>query len=121
MAACGGGSCGAQEKLSPQEVAKRLPELTLWGLDAAGERISRSFVAKNFKAALAFVTTAGQVAEEQRHHPDLHITAYRTVTVEIYTHTVGGLTEGDFILARLLDQIPVGMTAALRGCLPTLI
>jgi hypothetical protein len=40
-------------------------------------------------------------------HPDLHITGYRAVTVELYTHSVGGLTHNDFVIASLLDKLPV--------------
>ena len=39
------------------------------------------------------------VAEEQGHHPDLHLTDYRTVTAEMTTHAAKGLTENDFIMA----------------------
>ena len=41
--------------------------------------ISRTFVARNFQAALDWVVAAGAIAEKQGHHPDLHITQYRQV------------------------------------------
>ena len=44
-------------------------------------------------------------AEAEGHHPDLHITQYRNVKVEVYTHSVGGLCLNDFILAAKLDGI----------------
>ena len=59
---------------------------------AAMPCLRRSFVAKDFQAALDFLNAAGKLAEEMGHHPDLHIVSYRTVVVEIYTHSVGGVT-----------------------------
>ena len=74
--------------------------------------LSRTFVAKNFKCALAFVDACGELAEKVGHHPDLHITSYRTVTVDVYTHKVNGLTESDFRLAEKIDEIPVTYSPA---------
>lgn len=39
------------------------------------------------------------VAEEQGHHPDLHLTGYNNVAAEMTTHAARGLTENDFIMA----------------------
>lgn len=39
------------------------------------------------------------VAEEEGHHPDLHLTGYNTVVAEMTTHAANGLTENDFIMA----------------------
>ena len=62
-------------------------------------------------AALTFFNKIGQIAEEQDHHPDLHLTGYRNVAIEIWTHAVGGLTENDFILAAKIDALPVTLKA----------
>ena len=43
------------------------------------------------------------MAEQQQHHPDLHITSYRDVAVELYTHSLGGITVNDIIMAKLFD------------------
>ncbi len=45
------------------------------------------------------------MAEEEGHHPDLHLTNFREVEVCISTHAVGGLTYPDFVLAAKLDMI----------------
>ena len=47
------------------------------------------------------------IAEEDAHHPDLHIEGYRNVSVELWTHAIGGLSENDFILAAKTDQIAI--------------
>jgi 4a-hydroxytetrahydrobiopterin dehydratase len=49
----------------------------------------------------------GQVAEREDHHPDLHLTGYRNVAIELSTHALGALSENDFILAAKLDELPV--------------
>lgn len=45
------------------------------------------------------------VAEKEGHHPDLHLTNWNRVRVELWTHALGGLTENDFILAMKVDEI----------------
>ena len=61
---------------------------------------------KDFKAAVAFVNSIASVAEAEGHHPDLHLTGYRKLRVDLATHAVGGLTENDFILAAKIDRLP---------------
>ncbi len=65
--------------------------------------LSREFTFKNFTEALAFVNRVGDVAEEQKHHPDLYL-AWGKVRVEIWTHKINGLTESDFIFSAKADQ-----------------
>ena len=52
-----------------------------WTLSAEQDQISRSFVARNFLAALHFFRKVAEIAEEANHHPDLHLTSYRNVEV----------------------------------------
>ncbi len=93
--------------LSADEVRQHLRAVPLWQLDGEGKRIRREYRVKDFASALEFFGRVGQVAENEDHHPDLHLTGYRNVTLELYTHAVGGLTENDFILAAKIDEIPV--------------
>ena len=58
----------------------------------------------DFRAALAFVNRLAEVAEQEFHHPDLHL-AWGRVRVEIWTHDAGGLTENDFVLAAKADAL----------------
>eukprot|EP00640_Fibrocapsa_japonica_P004444 CAMPEP_0113952430 /NCGR_PEP_ID=MMETSP1339-20121228/90416_1 /TAXON_ID=94617 /ORGANISM="Fibrocapsa japonica" /LENGTH=138 /DNA_ID=CAMNT_0000961043 /DNA_START=149 /DNA_END=565 /DNA_ORIENTATION=+ /assembly_acc=CAM_ASM_000762 len=108
--------CLPEEKnvtiFSEQDARKRVliayPNWTIsYNENSKAFSLKREFVAKNFQAALDFVVTAGAIAEAEGHHPDLHITRWRNVEVEIYMHEGGGLTENDFILAGILDNIPV--------------
>ena len=62
---------------------------------------------KGFTAGIRFFQEVARVAEEDQHHPDLHLEGYRNVWIEIYTHAIGGLSENDFILAAKIDALPV--------------
>ena len=103
-----GGCCGRDTPLLPADVvAARLPFLPDWALSDDGKAISRSFVAKNWGAAMAFINAASEVCEDEGHHPDLHLTNWRDVRVVLSTHAVGGLTLPDLVLAAKLDTVEV--------------
>jgi 4a-hydroxytetrahydrobiopterin dehydratase len=59
---------------------------------------------ENFADAMQAAMRIGQMAEEQQHHPDLHVSWGRLV-VEIWTHKIGGLTESDFVFAAKCDAL----------------
>jgi 4a-hydroxytetrahydrobiopterin dehydratase len=94
---------GGVPKLTPEQVARYLPAVPQWR--ASGDRIARSWRVKDFTEGLDFFRRVGALAEAEGHHPDLHLANYRDVTVEIWTHAVGGLTENDFILAAKIDAL----------------
>jgi 4a-hydroxytetrahydrobiopterin dehydratase len=94
-------------KLDEATLAKYMPDLPAWELAGDKASVSRTFVAKNFVAAIDFFNGVKEVAESEGHHPDLHLTDYRSVQVVICTHAVGGLTLFDLILASKIDEIPV--------------
>jgi 4a-hydroxytetrahydrobiopterin dehydratase len=100
---------GGVPPLSPAEVQHLLPMVPQWHLTADGKRIRREWRVKDFATALDFFGRVGRIAEEEDHHPDLHLTGYRNVALELSTHAVGGLSENDFILAAKIDQLPVAL------------
>jgi 4a-hydroxytetrahydrobiopterin dehydratase len=63
----------------------------------------RSYEFRDFAGALAFANRVGDIAEQQGHHPDLHV-AWGRCGVEIWTHKIDGLTESDFYLAAKADR-----------------
>eukprot|EP00955_Chlamydomonas_euryale_P074732 362113-Chlamydomonas_euryale.AAC.2 len=93
--------------VSQDDLSWLLKEVPRWSLSGDGRELRRSFVARNFQAALAFLNAAGEVAEAEGHHPDFHLTNYRNVEMVVSTHAAGGLTHFDFVLAAKLDQVPV--------------
>jgi 4a-hydroxytetrahydrobiopterin dehydratase len=94
-------------KLTPEEIQTRLKAVPTWTLDPQGVAISRKFTAKNWKSAVDFVNQLSIVAEEEGHHPDVHLTNWRDVEVVASTHAIGGLSLHDFVLAAKLDTIDV--------------
>ena len=73
-----------------------------WSLTASGHLL-RSYEFRDFAGALAFANRVGAIAEQQGHHPDLHV-AWGRCAVEIWTHKIDGLTESDFYLAAKADR-----------------
>ena len=78
-----------------------------WYLTHDGQRIRKHWTVKNFMAGLRFFEQVAEIAEEDGHHPDLHLAGYRKVSIELWTHAIGGLSENDFILAAKIDRVPV--------------
>ena len=72
-----------------------------------GHHLSRVYRFKNFRLALDYVNAVGALAEEQGHHPDLHL-AWGKVGVEIWTHKIDGLHEADFVFAAKCDRLYPG-------------
>lgn len=66
--------------------------------------LEKEFRFGNFVDALAFTNRLGALAEEQAHHPDLHL-AWGKVRVEIWTHKIDGLTESDFVWAAKAEAL----------------
>ncbi len=75
-----------------------------WSTDAEG-RLTRSIKLANFKEVLALVNHIGDLAEQEGHHPDLTIHSWNQVRIELYTHSIKGLSENDFILAAKINQL----------------
>ena len=68
--------------------------------------LEKEFAFKDFKEALAFTNSVGDVAEAQGHHPDIYL-AWGKVKLTIWTHKVKGLSESDFVLAAKADRLYV--------------
>lgn len=92
---------------------------TLWRADAAHPHaksplhgaLRKRYALSNFAQALELVNRIGAIAEAQNHHPDLGL-AWGRVDVEIWTHTIRGLTESDFIFAAKCDHAYADLRAA---------
>jgi 4a-hydroxytetrahydrobiopterin dehydratase len=72
--------------------------------------LQRAYRTGDFAEALAGADRIGAIAEEQQHHPDLHV-AWGRLGVEIWTHKIGGLTESDFVFAAKCDAAMAGNEA----------
>lgn len=98
---------GGVEPFTPVQAKEQLKELSGWYLTHDGQRIRKDWKVKHFMAGIDFFNRCAEIAEADQHHPDLHIEGYRNVSVELWTHAIGGLSENDFILAAKIDQIPI--------------
>lgn len=93
--------------VSPQEAQRLLRDLPGWTLSEDGKRIRKEWTAKHFMAAMDFFNQVAELAEDEGHHPDLHLVGYRSVAIELWTHAIGGLSENDFITAAKIDDLPI--------------
>ncbi|HVT45250.1 MAG TPA: 4a-hydroxytetrahydrobiopterin dehydratase [Thermoanaerobaculia bacterium] len=66
--------------------------------------LKHEFRFPDFLQALAFTNEVGALAEEQGHHPDIHL-GWGRVAIEIWTHKIDGLTRSDFVLAAKIDEL----------------
>lgn len=98
---------GGASRYSLAEAHAQLATLPGWELTQDGRRIRRDWRVKNFVAGIEFFRRVAELAEEENHHPDLHLENYRNVWIEIWTHAIGGLSGNDFILAAKIDKLPV--------------
>ncbi len=97
---------GMGKPLTAAEAKEYLQQISGWNLNSDGKLISKELNMKNFMAAVRFINKVAEIAESEDHHPDVHLTGYRKLRIELSTHAVGGLSENDFILAAKIDEIP---------------
>ena len=91
------------QPLGKAEIEDRLGKIKGWQV-SEGRKIYKEFKFPDFEKALAFVNEVGKIAEEENHHPEIHL-SWGRVMVEISTHHVSRLSEKDFILAAKIDKI----------------
>lgn len=94
---------GGVPPLTEAEAAELLQHVPGWSVIET-HHLEREFPFPDFLQALAAVNRIGALAEEQGHHPDLHL-AWGKVRVTIWTHKIDGLTESDFILAAKINEV----------------
>ena len=89
--------------LKGDELRRLYGQLDGWTM-ANEHHLEKEYRFKDFAEALAFVNRLGKVAEAEGHHPDILLT-WGKVKVTLWTHSVGGLTENDFIVAAKADGV----------------
>jgi len=95
---------GGMQPFTEAQIKEYLSQLkTEWEvLDT--KKIHKKFKFKDFKETIAFVNKVADLAEQEGHHPDITIN-YNRITIELFTHSIGGLSENDFILAAKIEQL----------------
>ncbi len=115
---------GGVPTLTDAEIAALMPEVPGW---TAGDRdgiryLEKVYLFDDFVGAMDFARRAGDVAEIEGHHPDLHV-SWGRVLVETWTHKIGGLHKNDFVLAAKIDEVFAwigAQRAATRGIIEVL-
>jgi 4a-hydroxytetrahydrobiopterin dehydratase len=74
------------------------------GYALVNSALQRQFRFKDFAEALAFVNRVGELAEREGHHPDIEI-HWNEVTLRWWTHVADAVTERDYELAALSNQL----------------
>ena len=90
--------------LSPAQAQTLAAQLSGWEI-VEGKLLRKQLTLADFMAAVRLIARIAEVAEADDHHPDLHLTGYRRLTIELSTHAIGGLSENDFILAAKIDAL----------------
>lgn len=90
--------------LGSEERAAALARLPGWRSVEGRDAITRTFIFADFSQAFGFMTRVALVAEKMDHHPEW-ANVYKTVTVVLYSHDAGGVTERDIRLAEAMDRI----------------
>ena len=93
-------------RATEQETRDYMAQLPQWDIvqQDGVSRLQRVYRFKNFVDALAFTNRLGDLAESEGHHP-LLITEWGRVTVQWWTHKIGGLHVNDFIMAARADEL----------------
>ena len=90
--------------MDPVAAQQLLKQLDHWEI-INGKCLRKTYPCKDFMTAVGLIQRLASIAEANNHHPDLHLTGYKSLTVELSTHSIGGLSDNDFILAAKIDRI----------------
>lgn len=86
-----------------EQAQEYLQQVEDWKL-IEGKKIVKEFTFAKYLDGIAFAQRVAELAEQEGHHPNIHI-FYKRVRIEIWTHKIDGLTESDFILAAKIDDL----------------
>ena len=75
-----------------------------WEIAHDFKSLKRSLKFKDFYRTMSFVNALAHIANTEDHHPDLSV-GYNYCHVVFATHSIGGLSENDFICAAKLDRL----------------
>ena len=88
--------------LKDDQIRACLAQLPGW--ERKGNEITKTFAFKNYHETMAFVNATAWVSHREDHHPDMEV-GYNKVTMRYSTHSVGGLSENDFICAAKVEAL----------------
>ncbi len=77
---------------------------TDWRVAEDARSLARSFEFRDFYRTMSFVNAVAHIANVEDHHPDLSV-GYNRCRIVYRTHSIGGLSENDFICAAKIDLL----------------
>ncbi len=96
---------GGTKPLPRAKVEEYLAVVPGWRAGTDFKKIEREFVFKDFVSAVGFFNKLATLAESEGHHPDLTLYSWNHLKVELSTHSIGGLSDNDFIVAAKANQL----------------
>jgi 4a-hydroxytetrahydrobiopterin dehydratase len=90
--------------LPPEEIAELRTQLSEHWTVVDGTMLHRDIKVPDFMSAMNLAVRIAGIAEEQGHHPDLHV-SWGRLGIDLTTHAAHGLTRNDFILAARIDAL----------------
>jgi 4a-hydroxytetrahydrobiopterin dehydratase len=75
-----------------------------WTLAADAKSLERALKFKDFYRTMSFVNAVAHIANVEDHHPDLEV-GYNYCRISYSTHSIGGLSQNDFICAAKIDRL----------------
>lgn len=101
---------GGIPKLNPDQIADFNSKLDqVWNVTDE-IKISREYSFKSYQEVIEFVNRVAHISESEGHHPVMHV-FFSKIIIELWTHSILGLSENDFILAAKIDVIYNALTA----------
>jgi len=91
-------------RLNQTDRIAALKKIPMWNPTKERDAISRQFKFDSFSQAFGFMTRVALLAEKMNHHPEW-FNVYSTVDITLTTHSAGGLTELDILLAESIDEV----------------
>ncbi|MBM3254901.1 MAG: thiol peroxidase [Candidatus Omnitrophica bacterium] len=89
--------------LAQDKIKKLLAQYRGWEL-VEDKKLVKEFKFKDFLEAKYFLDLVAVICQEQGHHPHISL-GYAKLKITLTTHAAGGLTDNDFILAGMIDQL----------------
>lgn len=96
---------GKTPPLGEEQIKSLLPQIhSDWKIQGNNHHLERVVSFKGFDPGVQLVRSLGRIAEEEGHHPDLHL-RWGELRIEIWTHAIDGLSMSDFVLAAKMDAV----------------
>ena len=90
--------------LDKSKINELIARVKDWKLSEDSKSIFKEYKFSDFVKSISFINQVADVAEMEGHHPDIFI-SYNKVTLTLSTHSIGGLSENDFILASKINDL----------------